>query len=508
MFVQHNGVSLPLFLASSGPSVQAPPQQQQQQPQQLYHQLQFHDTAAGCGAASTAMRAALQQQHLQREREAQWCQLQQLHLQQRQQLHQLIAEKAARCSGNAAGLHLRPLQQQQEALAPAPPLQQQQQQHLSLPPLTKGAASHHNGGPFFQQREQQQQQHPVPVVAVAAAASPPRQTPLQAPSAQPSVEGRRGSLGGEVGSGAPSAAGRDAWGQRCDAAQPGLAPPPSPRLCRAPSSPGARAMPSTSSYPHSPQGSVCTTQEDSGSDPRTSPDATRAPTPAPPQPQPQRMHSTADGRMSVNGGPTTVTCAPAAFATAAAAAAAGGSAGDTKRVLVAKALTKSDAHTRRLILPRKAVEANLREAIGRPAYSFEVHDAHSNQWTFVIRSWPNGANPKPVYVLEHISDYVKAYGVSAGDVLGLCETPHGLVVEVNTEAVIVAARRSASVKTKTRTARRGDGRPPQPYAPTLPALHAAAVFLPPTLARTLSEREKVRARLAPNACARDCERQA
>jgi hypothetical protein len=31
-----------------------------------------------------------------------------------------------------------------------------------------------------------------------------------------------------------------------------------------------------------------------------------------------------------------------------------------------------------------------------------------------------GHNPKPVYVLEHIADFMREFAVKEGDVLGIC----------------------------------------------------------------------------------------
>lgn len=95
---------------------------------------------------------------------------------------------------------------------------------------------------------------------------------------------------------------------------------------------------------------------------------------------------------------------------------------DTKDVIVAKSLTRTDASTRRIILPRIAIEANLPEAVTSPGGSFMLPtwDEKGRFWDFVLQAWSNGHNPKPVYVLEHISEYMKEYNISEGDVMGIC----------------------------------------------------------------------------------------
>lgn len=112
--------------------------------------------------------------------------------------------------------------------------------------------------------------------------------------------------------------------------------------------------------------------------------------------------------------------AAAAIAAQAQAAAAEVSAEESRCVLVVKALTRSDATTRRMILPRISIEANLPEAVGAGSYCIAAHDTKGRVWDFVLRSWSNGHNPKPVYVLEHISDFIREYDVREGDVMGLC----------------------------------------------------------------------------------------
>ena len=62
-------------------------------------------------------------------------------------------------------------------------------------------------------------------------------------------------------------------------------------------------------------------------------------------------------------------------------------------------LTKSDAASKRVILPRIAVEANLPEmaapgANERQPLAFDAMDAQGREWPLCIKAWANGANPK------------------------------------------------------------------------------------------------------------------
>ena len=61
---------------------------------------------------------------------------------------------------------------------------------------------------------------------------------------------------------------------------------------------------------------------------------------------------------------------------------------------MAKVLTKSDAKTKRIILPCQAVEKNLPDAVGASSFPITVTDAQQKKWEFMIRTWSNGANPK------------------------------------------------------------------------------------------------------------------
>lgn len=77
---------------------------------------------------------------------------------------------------------------------------------------------------------------------------------------------------------------------------------------------------------------------------------------------------------------------------------------NSRRMIVAKFMTRSDAQTKRLILPRAQLERNMPEVMSSPHHTFSILDDFGETWSFVIRAWPNGNNPKPVYVLEHISE--------------------------------------------------------------------------------------------------------
>lgn len=134
---------------------------------------------------------------------------------------------------------------------------------------------------------------------------------------------------------------------------------------------------------------------------------------------------------------------------AAAAAAAAEAESVFKAVLVAKVLTKSDASSKRIILPRISVEANLPELTapngggaggahgqGRHLH-FDALDRHGRRWELTVKAWANGSNPKPVFVLEGgIAELMKKYKLGPGDVVGLLASADGRhFVHWNTEQV-------------------------------------------------------------------------
>lgn len=111
-------------------------------------------------------------------------------------------------------------------------------------------------------------------------------------------------------------------------------------------------------------------------------------------------------------------------------------------VLVAKILTKSDAKAKRIILPRVVVEANLPNVANQNNATLRVQEQDGRKWTFVVKSWSNGESCKPVYVLEQVSDYLRAHKLSAGDAVGLVSSPDGtLYVEANTDRIREAAEK-------------------------------------------------------------------
>eukprot|EP00878_Enallax_costatus_P015269 GHUV01015987.1.p1 GENE.GHUV01015987.1~~GHUV01015987.1.p1 ORF type:complete len:577 (+),score=197.40 GHUV01015987.1:393-2123(+) len=131
---------------------------------------------------------------------------------------------------------------------------------------------------------------------------------------------------------------------------------------------------------------------------------------------------------------------PAAVATANAAAAADGDV--VKAILVAKVLTKSDSNSKRVILPRIAVEANLPQLAHAQCFNFSATDPHEQSWPLVIKAWANGQNPKPVYVLEQVGELLKQYKITVGDALALMASEDGkFFLEWNTEAARAAAAR-------------------------------------------------------------------
>lgn len=121
---------------------------------------------------------------------------------------------------------------------------------------------------------------------------------------------------------------------------------------------------------------------------------------------------------------------------------AGGANNEFKAVLVAKVLTKSDATSKRIILPRIAVEANLPQLASSPMFAFTAADeaAPGRSWALVVKAWANGSNPKPVYVLEGVGDVIKFHRLGAGDALGVLATADGRhYLAVNTPEVRAAA---------------------------------------------------------------------
>ena len=113
-----------------------------------------------------------------------------------------------------------------------------------------------------------------------------------------------------------------------------------------------------------------------------------------------------------------------------------------KAILVAKILTKSDSSAKRIILPRVAVEANLPFVVGHSMYKMKVTDVQQREWTFCLKCWANGDNPKPVYVLEQVAEYLRKYQLSTGDAFALLAAQDGkLFVEANTAEIRDAALR-------------------------------------------------------------------
>jgi hypothetical protein len=131
--------------------------------------------------------------------------------------------------------------------------------------------------------------------------------------------------------------------------------------------------------------------------------------------------------------------AASAAGTTAAAAADGGV---VKAILVAKVLTKSDSNSKRVILPRIAVEANLPQLAHAQCFNLSATDPSGNSWPLVIKAWANGQNPKPVYVLEQVGELLKQYKITVGDALALLASEDGtFFLEWNTEAARAAAAR-------------------------------------------------------------------
>lgn len=61
--------------------------------------------------------------------------------------------------------------------------------------------------------------------------------------------------------------------------------------------------------------------------------------------------------------------------------------GVVKAILVAKVLTKSDSNSKRVILPRIAVEANLPQLAHAQSFNFSATDPNGQSWPLVIKVW-------------------------------------------------------------------------------------------------------------------------
>lgn len=112
----------------------------------------------------------------------------------------------------------------------------------------------------------------------------------------------------------------------------------------------------------------------------------------------------------------------------------------TRRVLVAKKLTNSDASSGRIILPRVAVETNLSFVTAYKHYGLHVRDVFGQEYDFVVKSWANGTEHRRVFVLEQVGKFLKQHHVGVGDTVGICAVGMDeYVVEVNSVDVKNAA---------------------------------------------------------------------
>ncbi|KAL0032413.1 hypothetical protein WJX79_010192 [Trebouxia sp. C0005] len=113
-------------------------------------------------------------------------------------------------------------------------------------------------------------------------------------------------------------------------------------------------------------------------------------------------------------------------------------------VLFAKALTASDCCTSiskggRITIPRVAVESNLPSVADKKHHEVVAWDANDIEWTFVIKSWPNGGENKRVYVMEKTAPYMRRNKMKIGDVIAITRRPDAqLGVECNSEAALHA----------------------------------------------------------------------
>ncbi|CAI5513960.1 unnamed protein product, partial [Closterium sp. Naga37s-1] len=94
------------------------------------------------------------------------------------------------------------------------------------------------------------------------------------------------------------------------------------------------------------------------------------------------------------------------------------------RVLFEKLLTASDTnHLGRVVLPKKPAERFLPQMESKEGILIIVEDSIGGQWCFRYRFWPN--NRSRMYVLEHAGDYIRKYGLTAGDTISFLRSEFG-----------------------------------------------------------------------------------
>ncbi|CAI5519539.1 unnamed protein product [Closterium sp. Naga37s-1] len=93
-------------------------------------------------------------------------------------------------------------------------------------------------------------------------------------------------------------------------------------------------------------------------------------------------------------------------------------------VLFEKLLTASDtSHLGRVVLPKVPAERFLPHVESKEGILIIVEDSIGGQWCFRYRFWPN--NRSRMYVLEHAGDYIRKYGLTAGDTISFLRSEFG-----------------------------------------------------------------------------------
>ncbi|CAI5528140.1 unnamed protein product [Closterium sp. Naga37s-1] len=101
-----------------------------------------------------------------------------------------------------------------------------------------------------------------------------------------------------------------------------------------------------------------------------------------------------------------------------------GSKSKTIGVLFEKLLTASDtSHLGRVVLPKVPAERFLPHVESKEGILIIFEDSIGGQWCFRYRFWPN--NRSRMYVLEHAGDYIRKYGLTAGDTVSFLRSEFG-----------------------------------------------------------------------------------
>jgi hypothetical protein len=95
------------------------------------------------------------------------------------------------------------------------------------------------------------------------------------------------------------------------------------------------------------------------------------------------------------------------------------------RVLLSKALTRSDATAKRIILRCKQVESSLGSRPVGQGHKLTVGLPCGSSCSVMVRAWANGSNAKPMYVLEQVDQLFRQQQLVAGDTVSLLVSGDG-----------------------------------------------------------------------------------